>query len=130
MSTELPEWPFKDNLLEHGTEDGVIWALAAAPINDAINGYVYIPENHPWRDVEDQMWDLDAEVHGGITYANHNWLGFDFMHAWDWWPGMAGRYQIIPYEDQITRTIDDVRQEAKSLARQVASVINHGTYEI
>lgn len=126
---ELPEWPFKGNLLEHGTVDGIIWALAAAPRDPAVNGYVYLPAGHPWRDVKEPMWDLDVEVHGGITYTQHNWLGFDMMHAWDWWEGWDNK-MFCRFEDQVTRTVDDVRDEAQSLARQAAAVIINGTYEI
>jgi hypothetical protein len=127
--TELPEWPF-DNMVEHGTEEGIIWALAAAPRAPAVNGYVYLPEGHPWRDVKEPMWDLDVEVHGGITYAKHNWFGFDMMHAWDWWLGWEEEWLGTRYPDMETRTVDDVRQQAISLARQAAGIINNGTYSI
>jgi hypothetical protein len=126
----LPEWPFKGNLLEHGEVDGITWALAAAPRDPAVNGYIYLPEGHPWRDEKEPMFNLPVEVHGGITYAQHNWLGFDMMHAWDWWTGWEGQQYFTRYDDMEVRTIDDVRAEAQNLARQAAAAINNGTHEI
>lgn len=53
-----------------------------------VNGYVKLPEGHPWanRDLFENDWDLPADVHGGITYRHDEWIGFDTAHGADFWP--------------------------------------------
>ena len=69
----------------------------------AINGYVKIPADHPWREFEGYD-DLPVTVHGGLTFGPRaaygnpfsgreepaitwadtgGWVGFDTLHAWD-----------------------------------------------
>lgn len=55
------------------------------------NGYIGIPPEHPWygKDYD----DIDANVHGGLTYSNpckprekpdgYWWIGFDTAHLND-----------------------------------------------
>lgn len=94
-------------------------------------GYVGVPPGHPWHGKE--MDDVDAEVHGGITYAapcaeggaichvplpgepeSVWWVGFDCVHLDDYAPGegrqmeMDGTYKPLAY----------VRAEVESLAQQ------------
>lgn len=51
-------------------------------------GYVDLPPKHPWHGKEYD--DIDAEVHGGLTYAQSHgrrWrIGFDCAHCWDLLP--------------------------------------------
>lgn len=50
------------------------------------NGYVGVPDGHPWY--QKGYDDIEAAVHGGLTYAQFNpkfgerlwWVGFDTMH--------------------------------------------------
>lgn len=49
-----------------------------------INGYIELPENHPWFDEEEDLQFFDgAEVHGGITYHEGRIIGFDTNHLGD-----------------------------------------------
>lgn len=41
-------WPFSDEPLDMGVEDGIVWAVCRAP-HAGVNGYAMIPaEGHPW----------------------------------------------------------------------------------
>lgn len=70
-------------------------------------GYVAIPQGHPWHGVDYD--DIDADVHGGLTYAsNHKplhepdgnwWIGFDCGHAPDKIPGMGFAFHDGTYRD-------------------------------
>jgi hypothetical protein len=123
-NTQLPEWPFPKAPLNSGVVDGVLWATAAAPIEPAVNGYAYLPENHPWRGLD--YGDIPAVAHGGLTYGHKNWIGFDFLHSGDYWPGQRRER----WGGDEVRTTEEVELEAQNLARQVAAYINKGTYEI
>ena len=49
-----------------------------------INGYIELPENHPWLDFPDTLEvHPDIEVHGGITYHEGRVIGFDTNHYLD-----------------------------------------------
>ncbi|WP_248099482.1 hypothetical protein [Corynebacterium kefirresidentii] len=45
-----------------------------------INGYVELPENHPWLNEGDLHDFNDVDVHGGITYHEGRVIGFDTNH--------------------------------------------------
>ena len=50
----------------------------------SINGYIELPENHPWLDFPDTLEvHPDIEVHGGITYHTGRVIGFDTSHLGD-----------------------------------------------
>lgn len=110
-------------VIESGIEEGIEWATCAAPMYGAVNGYVKLPEGHPWSGLELQMGDgPDIDAPGGITYGptDSGWIGFDTLHSGDYWPG-APRY----YEDLLhgtNWTPEMVTEETRKLARQVAAV--------
>ena len=89
--------------LHMGVADGVVWATVVAPMV-GINGYAMVPaEGHPWSNgwPFDDEWELDdvLDVHGGVTWTSHPWIGFDTAHAWDWWPpeyDKLGHGQPVP----------------------------------
>jgi len=99
--------------IRSGIEAGIEWAIVRAPLYGAINGYAKLPEGHQWlgKDYD----DIDVDVHGGLTYSNGTWIGFDTLHAGDYWPG-------VPYSHPSDRTWteDDVEKEVRSLAQQIA----------
>jgi len=104
--------------LAGGVEDGIEWAVCRAPIYeiyDAVNGYVRVPDGHPWSGVHPD--EIDVSVHGGPRFTRDGWIGFDTLHAGDYWPGMPDwrRYRAIEWTQEM------VEEEAKSLARQVAA---------
>lgn len=104
----------------------------------ALCGYVAVEPGHPW--FEKTYWDISADVHGGLTFANSCdpqateergichvpepgkpdhvwWLGFDCAHYGDMCPGMGRAY----LEDQgIYRDFNYVKSEVEKLAKQVA----------
>ena len=104
--------------LERGTEDGIEWLTAQAPLYGAVNGYVKVPESHPWYgkgyDEINNLMDYDCP--GGLTYSEGGWIGFDTLHLMDYWPGMDFR----PYPGATHWTPEQVAEEARKLARKVA----------
>ena len=108
-------------------------------------GYVGVSEDHPW--FGKGYGDVDADVHGGLTFADicqegdeaHAichipgpgepdrvwWLGFDCGHAWDISPAMEardgerGRAPIrMPHSSY--KTVAYVKAECARLAAQAA----------
>lgn len=100
-----------------GVEDGIEWRTLAAPLYGAVNGYVRIPEDHPWHGLDYDA--IDVRVHGGITFADEGWIGFDTLHLGDYWPGM-------PYGENFADTHwtwEMVADETRELARKVAAAV-------
>lgn len=127
-------WPFEWEPIQMGIENGIVWAITPGRIG-GINGYVLIPaEGHPWSTgvpiiTDDSGYEESAadclEVHGGITYGGHPWIGFDTLHAFDMWPAEYDPGAVCrPSGSDLDRywTIDGVIEEAKGLARQLAAV--------
>jgi len=121
MSTESVTTPHPNmTIVDSGIESGIHWVTCRAPIFAAVNGYALIPEGHPWHGLDyDEVSDKGVEVHGGLTYDNENgWVGFDTCHAGDHWPG---GYAIDRKSYGRDWTEEDVAEEARSLARQIAA---------
>lgn len=111
-----------DPVADHGEINGIEWVITRfdKPVSGDIshysqyNGYVLIPEGHPWHGTQDRDLGFDGgpvsyvHVHGGITFNRDNVWGFDTGHAVD---GAGEQYLW----DQ--RSVCD---EVKELARQVA----------
>jgi hypothetical protein len=110
-------------------------------------GYVGVPREHPAYGKDYN--DVDVEVHGGLTYANHCqapichvpepgmpddvfWLGFDCAHAGDLSPAMEARmraYNIPTLQGrefgafrEVYRDLPYVRAEIESLAEQLRAI--------
>lgn len=125
-------------VVEHGEINGIEWAVTCVTCfdiptygyaNDNVhysqyNGYVLIPEGHPWHGTQAHDFGFDGgpvsyvEVHGGITFNQNNIWGFDTGHYMD---GVGEQYRWNQYS---------VRGEVKDLARQVAQHANRHTYTI
>lgn len=93
----------------------------------SINGYVTLPEEHPWLQDGDLIMNpsVDVDVHGGITYHHGRMIGFDTAHFGDGWhpeaPGtISARKQgtLLFYGQVWSR--DAVRAETIYLAGQAA----------
>lgn len=97
----------------------------------SINGYVQVPEGHPFhgvlysecpRDCDDEWCDHRPdsviEVHGGITFSNLGkdgwWFGFDTNHCGDYNAGSL--YQ----SGGRVWSIDAVASETESMAEQLS----------
>ena len=113
---------FKE-ILGRGVEDGVEWFTARAPLWGAVNGYAFLPEGHPWRDLSLQSDDYDKgpSIHGGITYGpSDGWIGFDTLHGGDLWPESPRYGGDVSWDRHWTA--DLVADETRYLARQIAEV--------
>jgi hypothetical protein len=109
----------------------------------ALCGYVGVAAGHPWY--EKDYDDVDADVHGGLTYSNfcqddiiesHSichvpdegepekvwWLGFDCGHYDDVSPQMESLHYFTPRSDdlfpRVYKTFGYVKAECALLARQ------------
>lgn len=83
----------RGNILLEDTFRGYEYVVAHNGLGYRV-GYVKIPEGHPWFAVHYD--DIDAQVHGGLTYSAYGyceetggakrdewWIGFDCAHAGD-----------------------------------------------
>ena len=91
----------------------------------SINGYVELPEGHPWLDFPDTLEvHPDIEVHGGITYQEGRVIGFDTNHFGDrHHPGaeracLTGESLNILGRIPHTWTWEEVETETRRLADQ------------
>ncbi|WP_271437700.1 hypothetical protein [Micrococcus luteus] len=80
-------WP-DDDIVDHGIHAGIPWVARRHPadyLGGQVNGYIKLPEDHPWVTSMDY---IDTGVPWGeITFHGHNgWVGFDTGHAGQWWP--------------------------------------------
>ncbi|KAA8828143.1 hypothetical protein [Bifidobacterium myosotis] len=123
-----------NDTVREGVMDGVIWRIAAHPRFFAWNGYVNLPEGHPWRRLED--WQIPADVHGGITYGPDpdGWIGFDMMTAHDSVVTLDGHdldddlklfciEHGLPEPRIERRTFEDVYKETLRLAHEAAEAM-------
>lgn len=44
-------------------------------------GYITVGADHPWHALTYD--EVDADVHGGLTFSENGWFGFDCAHAGD-----------------------------------------------
>jgi hypothetical protein len=56
----------------------VCLVLRAANYSGHLNGYVGLPAGHPWHGKD--YGDIEAEVHGGLTFASHVERGASSFH--------------------------------------------------
>ena len=105
--------------LDGGIEEGVVWATVEAPIYGAVNGYVKLPEGHPWAGLCTLV--LDVDVNGGITYDMDGWIGFNTLHSGDYWPGCP---VFVAESASIHWTAELVADETRELAQQVARAMS------
>lgn len=95
MTTKELKLP-ASNEIRRFTHQGYHCAVLMGPMS--INGYVLLPDGHPWLDYLDSLeLNPDIDVHGGITYHEGNTIGFDTNHLGD---GMhpESPYAKPPYE--------------------------------
>lgn len=136
----MDEPKFFDSAFERWTYEGLECAMCVAPLGNAVSGYVKLPEGHPDADVDYDVLDGEYEVHGGLTFAQDGWVGFDTAHAFDIWepeellPLLNTDYERRGYErmqemarsmpthasiPELRWTVSLVRAETERLASQV-----------
>ena len=104
------------------THHGYECAVLMGPMT--INGYVALPDGHPWLDYPDSLeLHPDIDVHGGITYHTGNTIGFDTNHFGD------GQHPDAPYghPSRFTGHIwnwEEVEAETRRLADQAKDTTN------
>ena len=104
-------------------------------------GYVGLPPSHPAYGKGYD--DVDVDVHGGLTYADHcqdhvchqdlndpndkrYWLGFDCAHFMDLTPSevdIAAKYALSPEPLGVYRNLAYARRETKRLAKRLAAMV-------
>ena len=131
----MTTYPFPERQTVYaGTARGIDWCIYQSSLSATLNGYVRIPDGAPI--------DPDTlDVHGGITYSDGEWVGFDTAHAGDYWDlaelrGKAGVH-VTPDGERWNRsqqemakkfptfpsrkwTVAKLRAECERLAAQVA----------
>jgi hypothetical protein len=98
--------------------------LSRAGLGGWGNGYIGIPQKHPW--FEKHYDDIPCEVHGGLTYSDHNnpttrkadkdiwWIGFDTMHAYDNQGNCSKTYVEQEVESMKQQAIRAIESEQKN----------------
>lgn len=81
MTTHEPNFPLSHDTRRF-THHGYQCAVIMGPMT--INGYIALPDGHPWLDCPDSLeLNPDIDVHGGITYHEGRVIGFDTNHLGD-----------------------------------------------
>ena len=83
--TMLGEWSGEPDLLEFE----VYGFKCQAKRHDDLGhlcGYITVGEDHPWHALTYD--EVDADVHGNLTFSNEGRFGFDCAHAGDLVPKM------------------------------------------
>lgn len=90
---------------------GLRCAIVRGPLG-SLNGYCQLPEDHPYYNADEL--EPPIEVHGGITWHNDNWIGFDTGHAGDVVP------ITLPYRSPLAGdhlwTFEEVVHETEHMA--------------
>lgn len=133
MRTFLDSGFSHDRIHHHGEVDGTIWFTHPSGFGEGknyveppLNGYIRLPDDHPW--LAGETWEHTFYIPAGnkITYREGNWVGFDTHHLGQYWPIVDERpvfddfdfnFMGTPYE--MTQT--DVVEWTKSFARQANS---------
>lgn len=116
----------------------------------ALCGYVGIPEGHTWY--RKDYSEMDADVHGGLTYASHCqegddesttichipapgepdnvwWAGFDCAHAYDLSPGNDALLRTQGFQsgqwgiEEVYRDLGYVQDQCRHLAQQIVEAL-------
>ncbi len=124
-------WDLEPDRLDF-EHNGIPCLMLRHPTNGNWCGHAAVAAGHPYHGKEYD--DVQAEVHGGLTYANHcggsichvpkpgdpdevYWFGFDCSHCDDLSPGMRRYGQLRAYE--VYRDMAYVRAEVERLAEQL-----------
>lgn len=118
MSATDFELPWDDiEVVDTGVKLGIRWLTAHNGLYGAVNGYVKVPSWHPWFGLYCDC--IPVDVHGGLTYGcnQRGWIGFDTLHAGDYWPDMPR--PLLELADGRHWTPGQVAAETLELVHQV-----------
>jgi hypothetical protein len=96
----------------------------------AFVGYVQVPKQHAWFNLNYTAIEDELYVHGGITYSGPLdelgtwWFGFDCAHAFDHVPGILALLKQTGFEGELWEDgkvwdADAVLDECRNLAVQL-----------
>lgn len=112
--TEWGDGPWQDepDRFEWQTRAGYPGAIFRHPRHGQLNGYVGVLADHP--DYKKDYDEIEADVHGGLTYSGETpggfinsleqelpiwWFGFDCAHFQDCMPGLEAMERRLPNWD-------------------------------
>ena len=120
MTTTIPE-DFEINTphVASGEVEGIPWVAARAPLFGAVNGYVRLPDGHPWLGME---YIENSVPWGEITYTSGNWIGFDSLHSGQHWPtgepfNRRHTHDTVMTEEMVIGWTKQLAQEAHDYTR-------------
>lgn len=116
-----------------GWHMGLRFLVLRMPGPGVLNGYVEIPPQHPWS-VNPALTRAQIVIHGGLTYARHEypgfgkahtstralWVGFDTGHAGDIQPGFARLMKSLRGFGYTYKDLDWVTERCRVLAEKIA----------
>lgn len=127
LQNTLKTFPLPTQIVRGGVAEGIVWVVARGPIG--LNGYVRVPDcGHPWsKAFPEGDWALDEHlnVHGGVTFSEKQWIGFDTAHAGDIWSEEYDTHGITRGYDSLYGILwneDLVVLETLAMANQLASI--------
>lgn len=120
-----------NDVLATGFHEGFEWSIVHNEMGFRC-GYVQVPKDHPWYGKVFE--EVDAEVHGGITFGEADkpcdaegeddkwWVGFDCAHAFDAPdPDLTRQTNVFDkfmIHGDVVRTQEYVEAECRSLCEQ------------
>jgi len=126
-----------DVLLAKGVHEGYEWEVTSNRLGFRC-GYVRIPAGHPWHGKGYDDVEPYPDVHGGLTFAEHDtdcgkggednawWVGFDCAHYMDApdpeLPGYDTHLDVMQKYGTVKSTAY-VRAECARLAEQAAEAV-------
>jgi hypothetical protein len=132
---ESTDQPF-GNAVKTWTHAGL--PCAVEPCSSHLSGYVLLPLGHVARRRSYQSVSNAVSVHGGLTYGENGWFGFDTAHGGDFWSieelTRAGVEitdsirrvieikQAYGYDDATSWTLERIVEEVNRLAEQLAAL--------
>lgn len=128
MSNIPADFPLRSEVVASGNHEGFPWVAARAPLYGAVNGYVRLPDGHPWLEVENG-YDIENNIPWGeITYQQGNWIGFDSLHSGQHWPSDDLYNRRFDHDTVMTEAM--VIGWAEQLAQEAHAFTANGTYNI
>lgn len=125
----VPEdFPINTDQVASGDYKGFPWVAARAPLYGAVNGYVRLPDGHPWLAVEENYYIENSIPWGEITFKQGNWIGFDTLHSGQHWPSEDIHNRRWDHDTVMTEAM--VIGWAEQLAQEAHAFAANGTYEI
>jgi len=113
---DILEWEFKNvkcKVFRMAANDAVKNDGTAHIFGGYFNGYIQVPDNHPWKEMD--PFEIDADVHGGITFGKKDekngqyWIGFDCAHLNDILPSMELIKKTFP-QLQFSKDLEEMKK--------------------